>query len=66
MNGKIDIDSVEKKFQYTKELMCLMKVKGKTDYRDEFRNSKEVQDVNVRDKLRQIIMILWCLLMGQL
>ena len=54
MSGKIDIESIEKVFQYTKELMCLMKVKEKTDYRDEFRNSEEVQEVNIRDKLRQI------------
>ena len=53
MSGKIDIDSTEKEFQYTKELVCLLKVKGKTDYRDEFRNSKEVQEVNVRDRLKQ-------------
>ena len=54
ISDKIDIVLNEKEFQYTKDLMCLMTVKGKTDYRDGFRNSKEVQELKIRDKLRQI------------
>ena len=57
---KLEVDSIENEFQYTKELMCLIKMNGKTDT-EEFTNSKEVQVVNVREKLNQMgMMTLWC------
>ena len=50
MSGKLEVDSIEKEFQYTKELI---KINGNTDT-EEFTNSKEVQEVNVREKLNQM------------
>ena len=45
--------SIEKEFQYTKDVMRLIKRNGKTDT-EEFKNSKEVREVNVREKLNEM------------
>ena len=53
MSGRLEFDSMEKEFKYSRDIMVLMKVKGKVDT-DNFVNSKNVHAENIREKLKQI------------
>ena len=53
MSGRLEFDSIEKEFKYSRDIMVLMKVKGKVDT-DNFVNSKNVHVENIREKLKQI------------
>ncbi|MEW8546767.1 MAG: reverse transcriptase domain-containing protein [Candidatus Thiodiazotropha sp.] len=53
MSGKVEFDNIEKEFVYTKEMMGLMKVRGKVDT-SEFGNAKSIQEENIRSLLQQI------------
>ena len=50
MKGSVEFDRVEKEFRYTKEFMGLIKERGKV-LTEEFTNSKEDQEENIRDFL---------------
>ena len=53
MSGKLEFDSIEKDFKYSKDLMGLIKEKGKIDV-EEFKNTKTDQVENIREILGQI------------
>ena len=53
MSGKLEFDSIEKDFKYSKDLMGLIKEKGKIDV-EEFKNAKTDQVENIREILGQI------------
>ena len=50
MKGSVEFDSIEREFKYTKEFMGLIKERGKV-MTEEFTNSKEDQEENIRDFL---------------
>ena len=53
MSGRLQFDSVEKDFKYSKDLMGLIKVRGKVEDED-FGNTKSDQVDNLIEILRQI------------
>ena len=53
MSGSLEFDSIEKDFKYNKDLMGLIKEKGKIDA-EEFKNTKTDQVENIREILGQI------------
>ena len=53
MSGKLEFDSIEKDFKYSKDLMGLIKEKGKIDV-EGFKNTKTDQVENIREILGQI------------
>ena len=55
MSGRLEFDSIEKDFKYSKDLMGLIKEKGKMDA-EEFKNTKTDQVENIREILGQMKM----------
>ena len=53
MSGRLEFDFIEKDFKYSKDLMGLIKEKGKIDV-EEFKNTKTDQVENIREILGQI------------
>ena len=53
MSGRLEFDSIEKDFKYSRDLMGLIKEKRKIDV-EEFKNTKTDQVENIREILGQI------------
>ena len=52
MKGSVDFERIEKEFRYTKEYMGLIKERGNV-MAEEFSNSKEEQEENIREFLNK-------------